>query len=217
MIEALFFAAGIVAGVDWKVLAPAAAAVWFPVPTAAALLVVLAAHRGRRLDPLATEVEAVEAVVGELRAGSSLRTALSSALAGMEGAEGVVRRLRVGEPLASAVADLERALPRTGRLIRVAIAAGGGAGRMLPVFEELVVHASAEASAAAELRTALAPVRASMTVLVGAPCLYLGWVTATGRLTRLLRLPGGAWVAGIGAALFSVGIAVMTAMARRRR
>lgn len=217
MTEALLVAVGFVVGADWRLLALAGAAVWFPFPAAAALGVVLVTRRGTRPGSLDSEVEVVEAVIGELCAGSSLRSSLLVALSDREGADRVVRRLQVGEPIPVAVAGLERALPRAGKLIQVAVGASGGAGRMLPVFEELLVHVSAAAAADSELRTALAPVRASMAVLVGGPGAYLAWAAITGRLTRLLHLPGGAILAGIGAALYLVGTAAMFFMARRRR
>src|SRR5690606_13513399 len=217
MTGALLVAVGFVVGADWRLLALAGAAVWFPFPAAAALGVVLVTRRGTRPGSLDSEVEVVEAVIGELRAGSSLRSSLLVALSDREGADRVVRRLQVGEPIPVAVAGLERALPRAGKLIQVAVGASGGAGRMLPVFEELLVHVSAAAAADSELRTALAPVRASMAVLVGGPGAYLAWAAITGRLTRLLHLPGGAILAGIGAALYLVGTAAMFFMARRRR
>lgn len=88
---------------------------------------------------------------------------------------------------------------------------------MLPVFEELMVHAAAHDAAAAEVRTAVAPVRASMVVLIGAPLLYLVWALTTGRLARLLVLPGGLWLASVGTALFGIGIVTMLVLSRRGR
>lgn len=217
MIEMLLVAAGVVAGADWRLLALLGGAVWFPVPTAAAVAAVLVAHRSRLPDPFAVETEVVEAVIGELRAGSSLRSSLLAAFRNRDGAACIVRRLQVGDPIPDALAGVERVLPKAGELIRTTVEAGGGGGRMLPVFEELALHVSAQVATEAELRTALAPVQASMAVLVGGPGAYLAWAAGTGRLERLLRLPGGAWLAGIGAAFFCCGIVVMVFMARRRR
>ena len=108
-------------------------------------------------------------LVGELRSGASLRAALRTACSARPDAARLVRRLEVGEPLPFAVTGLDRLVPTVGRLVEAAVTSGGDGGRMLPVFEELLVHATAEEQAAAELQTALAPVRASMVVLVGAP------------------------------------------------
>ncbi|HEX7098658.1 MAG TPA: hypothetical protein VF377_05410, partial [Acidimicrobiia bacterium] len=86
MIEMLLVAAGVLAGADWRLLALLGGAVWFPVPTAAAVAAVLVAHRSRLPDPLAVETEVVEAVIGELRAGSSLRSSLLAAFRNRDGA-----------------------------------------------------------------------------------------------------------------------------------
>lgn len=218
MTEALIVAAGLAAGVDWRLLALAAGAIWVPIPSAVALAVAWVA--GRRAETRAgagSEVRFAEAVIGELRAGASLRAALRVACAERPGAGLIVRRLDVGQPLDRAVEGLASLLPSIGHLVETAVQAGGGGGRMLPVFEELMVHAAAHDAAAAEVRTAVAPVRASMVVLIGAPLLYLVWALATGRLARLLVLPGGLWLASVGTGLFGIGIVTMLVLSRRGR
>lgn len=217
MIETLLVAVGMTVGVDWRLLLLVGAALWFPVPAAVALVIVGVAQRGVRSGSFGDETRVVEATIGELRAGASLRSAFLVAFRDRERTGRIVRRLQVGEPLPDAITGLDRALPTIGKLVEVAVGAGGTGGRMLPVFEELLVHVSAEAEAEAEMRAALAPVRASMTVLVGAPAVYLAWSAASGRLGRLLQLPGGAWLAGTGGLLFVVGITAMWLIARRRR
>lgn len=218
MTEALIVAAGLVAGVDWRLLALAAGAVWAPIPSAVALAVAWAA--GRRAETRAgagSEVRFAEAVIGELRAGASLRAALRVACAERPGAASIVRRLDVGQPLEQAVEGLTSLLPSIGHLVETAVVVGGGGGRMLPIFEELMVHAAAHDAAEAEVRTSVAPVRASMVVLIGAPLVYLLWSLATGRLARLLALPGGLWLASAGTGLFGTGIVTMLVLARRGR
>lgn len=218
MIESALLAVGLAAGADWRLVVLAAGAVWAPLPSAAALLVVtMAGRRHHATMETGAEARFVESVIGELRSGASLRLALVVACAARPGGEGIVRRLEVGEPLAGAVAGLGGLLPTVGGLVEAAVEAGAHGGRMLPVFEELAVHAAAEEAAAAELRTALAPVRASMTVLVGGPVAYLAWSVVTGRLARLLAVPGGLWMAAVGGALFVAGIGAMVALVRMRR
>ncbi len=85
---------------------------------------------------------------------------------------------------------------------------------MVPVFELLLAHAKSEEATSAELRTATAQVRASMWVLVGGPLVYLAVMLATGRLGRLLALPGSRLVSIIGLVLFLAGAGAMVAMAR---
>lgn len=216
--EAFIVAAGLAAGVDWRLLALAAGAIWAPTPSAIALAA--AAVAGRRAEARAgagSDVRFAEAVIGELRAGASLRAALRVACTERPEAAPIVRRLEVGQPLDQAVEGLSSLLPSIGHLVETAVVVGGGGGRMLPVFEELMVHAAAHDAAEAEIRTAVAPVRASMVVLVGAPLLYLVWSLATGRLARLLALSGGLWLAAVGTGLFGVGVVAMLALSRRSR
>lgn len=218
MTEALILATGLAAGADWRPLLLAAGAVWAPIPSAVALL--LAAGVGRRQRVRAgagLDVRFAESVIGELRSGASLRSALRAACRELDGAEPIVRRLDVGEPLDRAVRGLGELLPSIGPLAEAAVSAGAGGGRMLPIFEELVIHAAAEEAVAAELRTALAPVRASMTILAGAPVAYLMWSAGTGRLSRLLALPGGLVLATLGTFLFLTGIVTMAVLVGSRR
>lgn len=218
MMEALILAGGLIARGDWRLLALAAGAVWVPLPSAVALAA--AAVVGRKAEVrhrAGSDVRFAETVVGELRAGASLRASLRVACADLPEAARIVRRLDVGRPLPEAVQGLAPLVPSIGHLVETAIVVGGGGGRMLPVFEELMVHAAAADAAAAELRTATAPVKASMLVLVGAPVAYLVWSLATGRLARLLALPGGLWLAVAGMALFGVGVAAMLVLWRRGR
>lgn len=216
MIEATILASGLAAGADGRGVLLAAAAIWAPLPLALGL----ALHYGFALTRPASgagpEVLFAETVVGELRAGASLRSALRTGCAGREGTDAIVRRLDVGEPLSQAVRGISTGFPSIGGLVEAALAPGSDGGRMLPVFEELLIHAAAEEAVAAELRTALAPVRASMTVLVGGPVAYLLWSLVSGRLGRLIALPGGLWLTAIGGTLFVAGIVTMLGLVRRR-
>lgn len=218
MIEAMAVAAGLAARADWRLMGLVAAAVWTPVPSAVALVVAGVAGRKAEVRVRSgSEVWFAETVIGELRAGASLRAALRVACSDRSEAARIVRRLDVGEPLPQAVEGLASFLPSIGRLVETAVTVGGGGGRMLPIFEELIVHAAAHEAAVAEVRAAVAPVRASMTVLVGVPVLYMGWSLVTGRLSRLLALPGGLWLALVGSVLFLSGVVTMLVVARARR
>lgn len=216
MSAALVLAAGLTMGADWRLLAMAGGAIWVPVPTAVAVAgVAVVGQRMRLASALGQEARFVETVVGELRAGGSLRAALRTACAGRPECAAICRRLDVGQPLADAVAGLTAALPTVGHLVEAAVAVGAGGGRMIPVFEEMVVIATADEMSQAELRTATAQVRASMWVLIGGPLLYLAWALATGRLERLMGLPGGAVVGSVGAGLFLTGVVAMLWVGRR--
>lgn len=218
MTEALILATGLAAGADWRSLLLASGAVWAPVPSALALtLVVVVRRRVRDRAEAGVDVRFAEAVIGELRSGASLRSALGTACADLAHAGPIVRRLEIGEPLDRAVRGLGELLPSIGTLAEAAVGAGADGGRMLPIFEELVIHAATDEAAAAELRTALAPVRASMTILVGGPAAYLLWSGLTGRLFGLLALPGGLVLAILGSVLFLAGIVTMAILIKVRR
>lgn len=217
MIEGVLLATGLAGGADWRLLALAAGALWAPVPATAALLVT--AWVGRRIE-LANraggEVRFAESVVGELRAGASLRAALRTACAERSDCAAIVRRLDIGVGLPASLEGLAGRLPTIGALVESAVEAGAGGGRMLPVFEEMLVLASAGEQAQAEMRTATAQVRASMWVLVGGPVAYMAWAAATGTLGRLVALPGGGVLAALGSVLFMAGVITMVLIARRR-
>jgi hypothetical protein len=110
---------------------------------------------------------------------------------------------------------LARILPSIGALVESAVAVGAGAGRMLPVFEELVALATADEQGQAEVRTATAQVRASMWVLIGGPLTYMVWSLVTGRLGQLVTMPGGLLLATLGGGLFTIGTALMAWVGRR--
>lgn len=217
MIEGVVLAVGLVTGTDWRLVALAAGALWAPVPAAAA--VAATAMLGWKIEKAqraGQEVRFAEAVVGELRAGASLRGALRAACSQRSDCTAIVRRLDVGDGLSASIDGVALRLPTIGRLVESAVRAGARGGRMLPVFEEILVIASAEEAVGAELRTSTAQVRASMWVLVGGPTAYMVWTMVTGRFGRLLAAPGGAVMSAVGMGLFVVGVVAMVVMARRR-
>jgi hypothetical protein len=215
--EAVLLALALTLGVDVRLVVLMGAALWVPVPAASALAVVALIGRRGSGGERDESLRFVESIIGELRAGSSLRVALLVACADNPDCRGIRRRIEVGLPLPVCVDGLSDALGTVGTLVESAVVAGAAGGRMLPVFEEIVVHAAAESETAAELRTATAQVRASMAVLVGLPTLYLVWSASTGRLFALLALPGGALMATVGATFFVLGLVVMTVLLRAGR
>lgn len=218
MSEAIVLAVGVVMGADWRLLALAAGSIWFPQP--AALAVVAVAVVGRRIrlrGEAGADARFAETVLAELRVGGSLRRALRVACAAREDCGVIVRRLDLGEPLNRCVAGLGDRLGVIGELVVAAVEVGAAGGRMAPVFEELVAFATAEELARSEFAAATAQVRASLWVLVGGPLVYMALLVVTGRLQRLLALPGTPVVASIGAVLFGLGTVTVLLMARGRR
>lgn len=216
MSEVILLAWGLAGGADWRLMAMAAGAVWAPWPTGIAVAgAVVAGRRLSRTASAGSEVGFAESVVGELRAGASARAALTTACAGLPDSNALVRRLEVGDPLPAALTGISSRLPTIGSLIEAALAVGTGGGRMLPVFEELVVLAASEEQAREEMRVATAQIRASLWVMVGGPAAYLTWSLATGRLPALLALPGGGILGALGGFLLVAGIAAMAWMVSR--
>lgn len=218
MTEGLILAAGLALGADRRLLALAAGVAYLPVAVLPALVVLIVAERRRRgQERVGREVRFAEAMLGELRAGASVRMALRTAVGVVGEAGPLARRLEAGLPLAEAMAGIEALLPTLGPLVVSAVSADGGGGRMVPVFEELLAHAVAEEEVRAELSAALAPTWASLTVLVGGPLCYLAWLAASGRFFTQLQAPGARAVAAMGAVLFAAGLAVVAWMMRGRR
>lgn len=218
MTVGLILAAGLVAGVDWRLVALAGGSVLLPVPAGVAVGAAgVIARRARRREMAGAEVRFAETVLGELRSGSSLRLALGSACSLRADCIGILRRLEVGEPLDLCLEGLSELLPTIGGLVESAVAAGAGGGRMAPVFEELVSIATSEESALSELASATAQVRASMWILVGGPVGYLAVMAASGRFQRLLSVPGSSVVASVGAGLFLAGTISLALMGRKSR
>lgn len=218
MTAAVLLALGVAAGGDLRLLAMAGGAVWAPLPTAVAVAVMtVLARRAEFRAAHRLDMSFLETVVAELRAGGSPRRALRAACRVLPNGQAMARRLDAGEPLRTSLDGLETRLPSVGALVVDAVTVANGAGRMLPVVEELIVHAASEADVAAELRAATAQVRASLWILVGCPVAYLAWSFGTGRLGPLLALPGGSMVAMVGAGLMAVGGSTMVMLARSGR
>jgi len=220
MVMVLGLAAGLVIGAPLPALAALGLAVWQPVWTLIAILA-WAAHTLRRSGTGRDEVEAayLQAVASELRAGSSLRHALSAAASRATGLrlERAVRLAAAGQPLDRVAEALGVALPRLGALAASAVrTAGVTGGKAADVFDGLALLATEEVGLARERRAATAQARFSAWIVGGIPLGYLLYAGVSGKLAVLsIAGPGGRVLLAAGFLLLMGGIAVMWGMLRR--
>ena len=213
-------AAGLVVGAPLPVLAGLGFSVWKPVWALGAILAWTALNL-RHQGSTGEEAEAfyLQAVAGDLRAGSSLRYALGAASRRSSGLRlGRVVRLAVaGQSLERVADELELALPRLGRLAASAVrTAGVTGGKAADVFDGLALLAAEEVALIRERRAATAQTRFSAWIVGGLPVVYLVYAGVTGRLAALRTSgPIGVVLLGLGFGLLAGGILAIWGMLRR--
>jgi tight adherence protein B len=220
MVIVLGLAAGLVIGAPLPALAALGLAVWQPVWALGAVAVWAAlTFRPSRFRGDELEAAFLQAVAGELRAGSSLRHALSAAANRTSGLslDRAVRLAAAGQPLGDVAKELGSALPRLGVLAASAVrTAAVTGGRVAEVFDGLALLAAEEVGLVRELRAATAQARLSAWIVGGIPVAYLLYAGVTGRLAVLGAAgPIGIVLLTVGPGLLVGGIAVMWAMLRR--
>ncbi len=212
MFEALLVLVAINAGVDLRVAALLAMAVWFPLLS----LFPLAIHIYRSRPGRDTRAAMFcQAVAREIRAGASLR-------AGLEGAAQIVAAPEIsngiahGNTIEQLLPTLRREFPEVGvELTSVVQSVAVSGAPSAPLFDELGDLALAQVEMAEEIKVASAPARASALVLVGLPIAYLGYQVGAGRLQTLTARPIQQGLASIGLALVVVGIVASFWLVRR--
>ena len=220
MVIVLGLATGLIIGAPLPALAALGLAVWQPVWALAALLAWMVLNV-RRPGSAGDEAEAayLQAVAGELRAGSSLRHALSAASHQVTGLrlERAIRLAAAGQPLDRVADALERALPRLGPLSASAVrTAGVTGGKAAEVFDKLALLAAEEVGLVRERRAATAQARFSAWIVGGIPVVYLLYAGITGRLA-VFRTAGpiGVVLLALGMVLLGGGIAAIWGTLRR--
>ncbi len=220
MVIVLGLAAGLVIGAPLPSLAALGLAVWQPV-WALGAIGAWTVLNVRRSATGTDEAEAayLQAVAGELRAGSSLRHALGAASyrATRLRLNRALRLAKAGRPLDHVAEALEGALPRLGGLTASAVrTAGVTGGRAADVFDGLALVANEEVDLVRERRAATAQARFSAWIVGGIPVLYLLYAGVAGRL-EILRTAGPIGIAllGVGSLLLVGGIVAMWGMLRK--
>ncbi|HEU4320429.1 MAG TPA: hypothetical protein VFS66_10150 [Acidimicrobiia bacterium] len=187
-------------GVDLRRIVVLAWAVYLPVVAGCLVLLMI-----WRLRPDDTTRSAVfcEAVASELRAGSSVRSAVIAAA----DATGV-RGLSPFEPMESIAARVAETFAEVGDELRLTISMSARSGAdSASLFHEIGTLALAQAEIRREVRTATAPARATALVLVGAPVGYVAWQITGGGIGGIVGSSAQriAAMAGLGVFLLGVG------------
>lgn len=220
MVMALGLAAGLVTGVPVPSLVALAVAVWQPTWALGAVLAWTGLTLKRtRPGPEDAEAAYLHAVAGELRAGSSLRHAISSAFDPATGLrlDRAVRLAAAGQPLEQVAEALERGMPGLGALAASAVrTAGVTGGRAADVFEALALLATEELGLVRERRAATAQARFSAWIVGGIPVAYLLYAGLNGKLANL---PSAGRVGNVmlaaGSLLLAGGVGLMWGMLRK--
>lgn len=199
MIVAVALAAALATGVDPRRLALLAGAVYMPLVVAG--LVALFVWKSRPGEDSRPALFC-EGVASELRAGASLRSALSNAAASVG-----CRALSVGSSLAEFAVQVADEFPTIRDELRLtAINAGRAGSDTAALFDEIGSLALAQSEIRREIRTATAPGRATALVLVGAPLFYIGSQLGSGGIDRLLASSEQRVVAVLGLGMFLLGL-----------
>jgi hypothetical protein len=192
-------------GVDPRRIALVAGAVHLPLVTAG--LILLHWLRSRKTEDV-RPILFCESVASELRAGASLREALTVSMAAVGDVGPGVAYHSVSE----LAARTREEFPEIGLELELTVLAAARAGSdAAAIFDEIGSLAIARAEIRHEIRVATAPGRATALVLVGAPVVYLLGQLGTGGLDVYVgsspqRLMA---VLGFGIFLFGLMIAVL--------
>jgi len=220
MVMVLGVAAGLVIGAPAAALAALGLAVWQPVWALGAVLAWIGVTLKRTgSGPEDAEAAYLQAVAGELRAGSSLRHAVSSASVRATGLrlDRVARLAAAGQPLEGVADALEGAMPGLGALAASAVrTAGVTGGRAADVFDALALLATEELGLVRERRAATAQARFSAWIVGGIPVVYLLYAGLSGKLAGLPSAgPVGKVILAAGSLLLAGGIGLMWGMLRK--
>lgn len=212
--------AAVLAGVPAPTVALMAAAWLWPLPTSAVVLTLVAGQvrrDSRQATTTSPEVAFLVAVGAELRAGSSLRLALSTAGRQVSELAAISRYALSGRPIGELAKIVETELPRHGGMTAAALRlADGMGGSMAPLFEELAAQVIDAEELRRERRVAIAPALAQGIVVGGIPVLVLAWMLISGQLGEVVSSgPAAVVVVAAGCLLTFAGVAAVALMLRR--
>lgn len=199
MIVLVTLAVALAVGVDPRRLALLAGAVYLPFVMAG--LVAVFAWRSRPEEDSRPALFC-EGVASELRAGASLRSALTTAAASVGASL---------SPTATAMIDVASRVaeefPAIGDELRLTVVNANRTGSdTAALFDEIGALALAQSEIRREVRTATAPGRATALVLMAAPLLFVGSRLSGGELGAFIASPQQRYVAALGLGLFLAGL-----------
>jgi Flp pilus assembly protein TadB len=173
-------------------------------PLALAALIGLHWYRSRPDDSARPSLFCL-GVASELRAGASLRDALTTAATsvGIRASSGSTS----GSPTDEVAARLAEEFPAIGPELELTVLAAARSGAdSAALFDEIGALAIAQSEIRREVSIATAPGRATALVLVGAPVIYLITRLGSGGLSPLLESPEQRIVSVLGLGLFLIGV-----------
>ena len=202
-------AVGIATGVPVIVVAGMGAATLEPrlalLVGAAALVAARWSHGHHRRDLVsAPEMSFHQSVAAELRAGASLRSALSRATDAVPelGMRRLARASEAGLPMPYLQAVMRECLPETGPATAAALSIlEETGGHAISTFEGLALVAQDAATVDRDRRVSTAQVRASATLVGGIPLVFILFLAFTGRFGEVagqapaMLILGGLWLA----------------------
>lgn len=207
--EALALGAAFLSGVGPMRLGVLGLALYAPLTLVPVVALLIVRERKRFDDRGAVFCDAVAA---ELRSGSILDSALSTAAMSVHIAPGVAGSTTPPNPMDIA-ADVARELPGIATELTATVAAAArSGGTTADLFDELASLAIAQSEIAHEVRVAAAPARATAWFFVLAPGGFVALRGASGGLAGTLATPGQRLTALVGTALFAAGLAIVGAM-----
>lgn len=200
MIGAVLLGTAIIAGLAWWRVLLLAAVLTTPIVTAAALVVVAWRSKGSESNRPALFCEGV---ASELRAGATLRHALSTAAVSLDCAPPTAH-----VPLHESSADLAAQFDGISEELRRIVDATARSGSAsAAIFDELGALAVAQSEIKREVRIATAPGLATAMVFVGAPSIFVLSRLSSGQARVLLVSPQQRLVTLLGLGLFLAGLA----------
>lgn len=214
MIVPIALAIAYASGLDIRRIGLLAGAIYLPVVVGCIIVWVAWRARPREDNRPALFCEGVAA---ELRAGATLRDALTTAATSVGGVS------PVGDSLQSSIAGVadrvSNEFPDIGEELRLTILNAARSGsNASDLFDEIGSLALAQAEIRHEVQVATAPGRATALLLVGAPTLYLGTRAGGGGLGRMIESSQQRVVLLVGLGLFLVGaLATMAIIWRASR
>lgn len=214
MLATLMLAAGFGFGARVAGLVFLAGAIFFPVP--AAVLVGLLVWRVRSV-PSARSALFCDAVAGELRSGDSLRNSLETAARSVD-ADRIEFLCVSGVPLPDIARSVRREFPDVGREMEVLLSRVASLGTPpAALFDEVGNVALAQVTVSQEVAAATAPARATALVLFGALVWGVTWAMGGRGFASYLETSTQRTAAVVGVTLVVVGFASSAWMLLRNR
>lgn len=199
MIVAIVLALAFASGVDSRRIALLAAAIYLPFLMAA--LLALFAWKARPEEDTRPALFC-ESVASELRAGASLRSALTTSAAAVGGQVSAV-----GSAMPEVAARVAEEFPRIGEELRLTVVNANRTGSdTAALFDEIGALALAQSEIRREVRTATAPGRATALVLTVAAVVFVVSRLSSGSLDVFLASSQQRYVAVLGLGLFLAGL-----------